>query len=131
MIGSCISNEDKRYKRKNAAHGKIPDAAFFYRSGAWDLAHGYFHGVAALSSGHNIALKGLTVEDDAADALLHTLGVADGDEVLASAELTLHGVFLGRLRHARIDEQTVVGGLDAEDVLRGGEPHPSGCSREP
>lgn len=23
MIGSCISNEDKRYKRKNAAYGKI------------------------------------------------------------------------------------------------------------
>lgn len=131
MIGSCISNENKRYDKKNAALGKIPDAAFFYRSGAWDLAHGYFHGVAALGSGHNIALKGLTIEDDAADALLHTLGVADGDEVLASAELTFHGVFLGRLRHARIDEQTVVGGLDAEDVLRGGEPHPSGCSREP
>lgn len=131
MIGSCISNEDKRYDKKNAALGKILDAAFFYRSGAWDLAHGYFHGVAALGSGHNNALKGLTIEDDAADALLHTLGVADGDEVLASAELTLHGVFLGRLRHARIDEQTVVGGLDAEDVLRGGEPHPGGCSREP
>lgn len=131
MIGSCISNEDKRYKRKNAAYGKIPDAAFFYRSEARDLAHGDFHGVAALGSGHNIALKGLTVEDDAADTLLHTFRVADGDEVLASAELTLHSVFLGRLRHARIDEQTVVGGLDAEDVLRGGEPHPSGCSREP
>lgn len=131
MIGSCISNEDKRYKRKNAAYGKIPDAAFFYCSRVRDLAQGNFHGVAALGSRHNIALEGLTVEDDAADTLLHALGVADGDEVLASAELTFHGVFLGRLRHARIDEQTVVGGLDAEDVLRGGEPHPSGCSREP
>ena len=40
--------------------------------------------------------------------------VFDGNVIRTSAELTLHGIFLGGGWHTWIDEQSVVGWLDAE-----------------
>ena len=95
------------------------------------LSHDDFHGVLAFCGGNHVTLNGFTVEGDALDALLHAIGILHGDDIFRSTELALHRVFFGRLRHAGIDKQSVVVGLDAEDVLRGGEPHPGGGTREP
>ena len=72
----------------------------------------------------------LAVEGDLLDALLLAVRM-DGNLVLGVAELALDGVVAGRLGQTWVDADTVVVGLDAEDELRHGVPHPGGCTREP
>ena len=92
--------------------------------------HHDFHNVMAGRVGDDGAADGLAVERDRLDTLLRTVRV-DDDLVVGLAELTLNGVVLGGLGQTGIDADTVVVGLDAEDELRNGVPHPGGRTREP
>lgn len=81
--------------------------------------------------GDDGALYGFAVERDLLDARLLAVGVLDAYVVLGLAELTPYGISLCRRGQAWVDEQSVVGGLDAEDVLTDGVPHPCCRTREP
>ena len=67
--------------------------------------------------GNDVAADGLAVDSDALNAFLCTVGIVDGDDVFAIAELPSHGELTGGGGHARVDKQSVVGGFDAEDEL--------------
>ena len=76
------------------------------------------------------AIDLLAVEGDLLHALLLAIGM-DGDLVFGLTELTADDVVGGCLGQTGIDADAVVVGLDAEDELGDGVPHPGGCTREP
>ena len=80
--------------------------------------------------GDDGAINLLAIEGDALHTLLLAVGM-DGDLVLSVAELTIHGVVGSGLGETRIDTDAVVVGLDTEDELRDGVPHPCSSTREP
>jgi len=80
--------------------------------------------------GDDGALDGLSVDDDLLDTLLLSVGV-DGYLVLGIAELAADGVVAGCLGQTGVYADAVVVGLDAEDELRDGVPHPGGGTRKP
>ena len=94
------------------------------------ILHRYFDGVLTCRVGDHRAADGLAIERDGLDALLRAIRM-DGNLVLSLAELTTDGVVGSRLWQTRVDADTVVVGLDTEDELRDGVPHPSSRTREP
>ena len=80
--------------------------------------------------GDDGARDGLAIERDALHTLLGAVGM-DGDLVFCLAELAVDGIVGGRLGQTGINADTIVVGLDAEDELRDGVPHPGGGTREP
>ena len=76
------------------------------------------------------SVDSLAVEGDGLHTLLGTIRM-DGDLVLGLTELTVDGIVGGRLWQTGIDADAVVVGLDAEDELGDGVPHPGGGTREP
>ena len=80
--------------------------------------------------GDNGAINLLAIEGDALNTLLLSVRM-DGNLVLGIAELTLNGVVASCIGQAWVDADAVVVGLDAEDELADGVPHPSGCTCEP
>ena len=80
--------------------------------------------------GDDCSINRLTIKSNALNALLSTVRM-DSDLVLCVAELTANGVVASCLGQTGVDADAVVVGLDAEDELRDGVPHPSGSTREP
>ena len=108
-------------------HGLIENAVLQVSFG---FLHRDLYGVLASGVGDYRAINLGPIEDDGLDTFLCTIGV-DGDGVFCLAELTLYGVVGGCLWQTGIDTDAVVVGLDAEDELRDGIPHPGSGTREP
>ena len=92
--------------------------------------HRDFYDMFAWRVGDDRTINLGAIEGDGFNTLLLTVRM-DGDLVISLAEFTLNGVVRSRLWQTRIDADTVVVGLDAEDELRNSVPHPSGSTCEP
>ena len=99
-------------------------------SGGYLYLHYYFNDVFAIGIWDDGAINGIAIECDLFHALLLAIGM-DVDDVLGIAELTGDGVILSRLRETGINTDAVVVGLNTEDKLTDGVPHPSGGTSEP
>ena len=94
------------------------------------LLHYYLYGVLTCRVGDYCTVDLLTIEGYALNALLLSVRM-DGDLVLSIAELTVHSVVASCLRQTWIDADTIIVGLDTQDKLSYGVPHPGGCTSEP
>ena len=82
------------------------------------LSHHNLYGVPAFAERHRVALHALSVKEEGAHALVHSLGIFHLYDILRTAEFAANFILLGRCRQTRINRQTVVGGFDAKDELR-------------
>ena len=97
--------------------GKVGKSLFLFSDDVEGMLHHDFNGVLAFECWNNIAFDGLSIHRETLHTLLHTIRIADMDEVLSTAELTLHRELTARSWYAWVDEQSVVAWLHTEDIL--------------
>lgn len=79
----------------------------------------------------DIAFEDLAIDGYTTDALLTSVGVFDSDVELDATKYSLHLVFLEVGGDTRVDLDTVISWLDAEDELCDGVPVPGCGASEP
>lgn len=63
---------------------------FLFSDDVVGVLHHDFNGVLAFECWNNIAFDGLSIHRDTLHTFLHTIRIADMDEVFSTTELTLH-----------------------------------------
>lgn len=85
----------------------------------------------AWSSRNCRILNGLAIENYLADTTLFAVGILDGDIERSIAQDTVYGIFFQRRGDTGVNLDTVVGRLNAKNILRDGYPVSGGGTRKP